>query len=267
MKDTCVCLHTLARLALLFALAALFTVSSFAQQDLEIMVSGPWSFVKEPSPHLGATSKRIVLIAPYDLDAINSEPTHEAVFYSGPNASMDYARTLNPPAFSPSDAQNQNIYYVDFPGKTAAGAPPDELRAKPFRPTNSVPDNVQRDAVYAPTAQRYAISLPMPDYVRTYDGYTYGNGQAEGKIGVDVGSATPTHYTTWMVLHYTVKSIPSQMSITVLPKYDPHGHPANFKTVAVQTGTGRSAISLVLMETHPCLDSTNVLDSQRDGLR
>jgi hypothetical protein len=246
-----------ATIAAVLIVALSGAVPSFGQ-DLLIMVSGPWSYIEEPKPHLDGTSPRIVLIAPYDLDKTlppPPHPTHMAYYYPGPNASMDYARSLpNLPYFSPSDNQNQNIYYIDFDGRASAGLAPDERHAKPFHPRNQVSDNLLKQMVYAPAQQRYAISLPKPDYVRTYDGYTYGNGLAEAKISAgNVANATPTRYTTWMVLHYTASSIPSQMRISLLTTYDPHGHPSPLSTVAVTTATGRSAISIVLMETHPCL--------------
>jgi hypothetical protein len=63
---------------------------------------------------------------------------------------------------------------------------------------------------------RYAVSLPTPDYYTTYSG-NWGGGFSESKLDVvPIANQLPSHFTTWMVLHYWVSGTSASASLTAV---------------------------------------------------
>jgi hypothetical protein len=212
MRNKSACLTSVLRIGVLLGILA-FARSSWAQQyDFQIMVSGPWDFVADPNPSItGFPDDRIVLVAP-------AAQGHMARVFSGVHAN-DPSPT-GAIAIQSSSSQDLNLYYIDFyPNiRTSSGIAPDEEPIAVYTPARTVPSARIQSILYSYDAKlpRYAISLPMPDYVSTYTGH-YGSGFAEAKIGTgSVTHATPKgSYTTWMVLHYTVAVDPASTSISL----------------------------------------------------
>jgi hypothetical protein len=191
-------LSMLGRMAFLIVLASPFARPVSAQTDLQIMVSGSWDYVLDPHPDWDTNSspqKRIVLVAPKSMG-------HGAYVFSGDDASK-FKNCLNC-SFA------AGLYYLDIVSpRTFAGGP--ALGELPPAPGPTLPADIQKivePAIYGPGGgmQRFAISLPAPDYYSTYAG-SYGNGLSESMVSTGIITpGTPTKYTTWMVFHYQVLS-------------------------------------------------------------
>ena len=253
--------RTLGTVAAGLVFTVFFAIPSYAQNDLEIMVNGPWTYVADPNPSLDNSKSRIVLVAP-------SDGQHVAYSWSGPDASMEHSLGATPPdnkaLLLPSDSTNHvaNLYYADFSGRNlVALGPPDEEPGMAYSPQKTVAKTDINNILYTPTKaqERYAISLPVPDYVRTYVG-PYGKGLAESKIGVGgvARKTPPAPFTTWMILHYNVAGDPTKMAIKVTLLKASGGNLVADRSVPVETDNGRSAITFLLAETKPCLPNDSV---------
>ncbi len=153
----------------------------------------------------------------------------------------------------PANAFQQNVYELDFPDSTArqfVKALPEENELVYQTSTNVLPSTIQ-SVLYPNTMsiQRYAISLPLPDFTRTYSGQ-WVPAVAETKIGqTDPGPSTPwSSYSTWTVLHYEFKNNarPTQMNVTLNNK------PASPIPASSTTGDSHFGISIALMASPLC---------------
>jgi hypothetical protein len=230
----------LSRIIFLFLTTTLFT-NFLAAQDFQIMVNGPWDYVIDPHREYDHNSQtpgddRIVLVAP--------STNHSAYIFSGPDAT----KTSNP--IKPSSQNNPFLYYLDFPTPVQNGAngEPNEEPPQLYASKQTVSDQTIANVLYAydSSARRYAVSLPMPDYIETYTG-NYGTGFAESKIKVGkiTNKTPPKEYTIWMVLHYSVKAMPKTMLLSYLEKGT---SVKQDNPVPVTSAGGRSAISITLMD-------------------
>jgi len=250
--------QTLAILAALFSLAVLTVVPSHAQtQDFEIMVSGPWQFVVA-ADSMG--HDRLFLVAPYDV-------THIANFWSGTNASMQYwmdkagdpdgELVIFPNGTDPTSNYQKNVYALDFSGYTHQKIPaPHRKHELVYQTTSRIsPSTIQKVLFPTDTSiTRYAISLPDPDYVRTYSG-KFGPGTAEAEIGnaIGEGSVAPAQYATWTVLHYGLTPATATSSSSVSVTGGQNAGPILFGDA---DDYNRYGISIALVEAPWCDDNS-----------
>ncbi len=206
--------------SLVLLTAALVFASPTAAQcqqmhEFQIMVNGPWDYVLDPEPERDGGSPgedRIVLVAPAMMDA-NKDMIHVAHIFWGTDATKP---PDDAPPVNPSTPGNLALYYLDFVRELTniEGNSDTEEPPKLYHPRQAVSIARIKHILYGSSAMRYAISLPMPDYVSTYTG-EYGSGFAESKI--NTGSVTngmvPQNYTIWMVFHYTVATTPPAVSV------------------------------------------------------
>ena len=111
-----------------------------------------------------------------------------------------------PNGTDPTSNYQKNVYALDFSGYTHQKIPaPHRKHELVYQTTSRIsPSTIQKVLFPTDTSiTRYAISLPDPDYVRTYSG-KFGPGTAEAEIGnaIGEGSVAPAQYATWTVLHY-----------------------------------------------------------------
>ena len=216
------------------------------------MVNGPWQFVVDSSK-----PARLFVVAPYHM-------SHIAYFWPGTDASMgdwetnmggggNFGQTVIS-ANGPVNTYQQNVYELDFPDNTARqrGQAPNEENELVYQTsTNVLPITIQNVLYPKDTSiQRYAISLPTPDYVRTYSG-SWVPGVAESKVAKsDPGPSTPfASYSTWTVLHYGFKNgkLPSQIKVQL------NGTPSSpIPAVGQSDGIVRYGISIALMAAPLC---------------
>jgi hypothetical protein len=197
----------------------IFGTTSLAQVDLKIMVSGPWAYVANPSD-----KTRILIVAP-------TSAHHNAYIFAGTNAAS--FRLLMPP----SQISN-GPYRLDFDSSLRVpfvGTPQKAITLLPF-----AVDQTKVSAILSDSSN-YVISLPVPDDYSTYidpagmiDGYSESRVSASG-ITPPV-PAPPTRYTTWMVLHYSVKALPVSLQQTGTAS----------QSIATTDGTTPGGISIVL---------------------
>jgi len=195
MKHTCRCSQTMGRIALLFVIALLCARPSAAQKDLQIMVSGPWAYVASASD-----KTRIFLVAP-------ASAHHKTYIFPGTNA---------------ADFRNQGsyiigngLYRLDFDPSLKAAYTPTPQEATVISPA-TVNDLNKVSAIVSSTSN-YVISLPAPDDYSTYvDPLGLVDGYSESKVAPSsvTPSTPPKVYTTWMVLHYSVKALPALLKQT-----------------------------------------------------
>jgi hypothetical protein len=246
-------------LAALLFMAAFLAVSSHAQtQDFAIMINGPWQFVVALDPNEkdanGNPMDRLFVVAPY-------HPSHVAYFWPSTDASMDdwiKNNGANPGQVvistnGPASGYQKNVYDLDFPDNTArqfTNALPEENELVYQASTNVLPSTIQNVLYPSSTSiQRYAISLPLPDFTRTYSGQ-WVPAVAEAKVGqTDPGPSVPwSSYSTWTVLHYEFKNgkLPSQMNIQL------NGKQANPISASQPNGDSHYGISIALMAAPLC---------------
>jgi hypothetical protein len=205
MKNSVGYLHSLPKVALLFIVMNAFWVEpAAAQNDLQILVTGPWSYVRDQTNY----PNRLVLVAP----AKNSQghaSHHQVYSWSGTDV------TANPSSVSSKVTLQPGIYTLDF-DPSLKGMPISQ-GAKPTLCGASVTNagNVDAGAV---GASNYVISLPIPDaystYIDpngTYSGTSYS--QVSANDITPINPATETQYTTLMALHYGVKSLPPSLTL------------------------------------------------------
>ncbi len=249
MRSTCRHSNCFGGIVLIFLATMIFSGSAQAQsQDFQIMVNGPWSYVLDPQPDKDLHSKgllgenRIVLIAPSDH--------HCAYVFSGPDATSWPSSLCDQPTglLSPSSSAKIAFYYLDFTSSVqdhSLGEPGEEA-PQLYAPSQIVPaatiDRVLNNPV--PSNPRYAISLPMPDYISTYTG-DYGSGFAESKVKVGhINYKTLRHeYTTWLVLHYSVNQ-----PLKFVGLYSDGSVGSAVVTVPVTSDYNRSGISIAAFD-------------------
>lgn len=249
MMHTCGHSNFFGNTVLIFLATLLFSGSAQAQShDLQIMVSGPWSYVRDPQPEKDKHSNgllgdsRIILIAP--------AAHHCAYVFSGPDATNWPSSVCHqlPGRLSANSSSDVALYYLDFPAIVQ-----DHLMGEPSEeaPQLYAPSQVSQDTIKQvlnnpdPLHQRYAISLPMPDYISTYTG-DYGSGFAESKVKVGhISYKTPRRdYTVWLVLHYSVNKSPTSLSLYL---YD-NASANSGLAVPVTLDENRSGISIVAFD-------------------
>jgi hypothetical protein len=233
MKHTCVYSQTLGRVALLFAMAVFCARPSAGQMEVQIMVSGSWDYVEDPSPdkdpnQSGSSLDRIVLVSPQTT-------SHAAFIFSGDNATkFAPSGPGQPPSLTP--LPGPGIYYLDVSNLTqGSGHKPQAGDLMPLNYSNLQPTpqpiriSTIKNILYTPNGggmPRYAVSLPTPDYYTTYSG-SWGGGGGFSESIVDVlpiSNQLPSHFTTWMVLHYWINSTSASASLTAVLD---NGHPVS----------------------------------------
>lgn len=163
---------------LAFLLFATMLSTSGSAQEIQVMVSGPWAYVRDPNTVNG---DRIVLIAPV------SKHHGPVRIFSGEYADQ-FAQQTDPVI------SEVGHYTLDFssPSPCKSGAAP----AGTYHLTGVSAGDVAK--LITGPAPRFAISLPAPC------SYSWQR-QDWSKIDVrDPTTATETPYTTWMVLHYNM---------------------------------------------------------------
>lgn len=237
MKDTCVSGNLSSKVVLVFTVALFLSGLARAQsKDFQIMVNGPWSYVLDPHREYDSLSQtpnenRIILVAPSEK--------HWVYFTSGPNpADMDHMKYS-------LKKDDPDLYYLDFPSslQNHVGPEPNEEAAQLYK--QAAPQSRIDTILNTPIVPRYAISLPMPDYISTYTG-PYGSGFAESKVKMGRISYKhrPSAYTIWAVFHYSVDAQPPSLLIGV------RKGSAVQQTGSIDVGNdgNRWAISITLMD-------------------
>src|SRR6185437_792083 len=168
------CFPSARRLALFLIEILALVGYSFAQSEVEIMVSGPWAYVADPD-----NTKRIVIIAP---DAPHHGPV---TIFSGEDAAQ-YANQIKP--FNGS----LGSYNLDFATDcTSTQHPPDTYHI------GGVSPDAVRKLIKGPGG-RYAISLPIPC------SYTVDQSSRFKIDSTDPTKAPDVSYANLMILHYSL---------------------------------------------------------------
>jgi hypothetical protein len=189
MKHTCVYSQTLGRVALLVVMAA-FSVSSMAQ-DLQVMVSGPWSYVVDQVNYPG----RLLLVAP------GKSAHHQVYMLAGTDPKVP-KKPNTPTAYA------KGTYKLNYQAQSAPYTTPDQ--DPPVLSGGAITDTADnvKPILDNANAANYVISLPTPNGYTTYSGSM---GSSESEISgahIKANSVSPRKYTTLMVLHYGVTKIP-----------------------------------------------------------
>jgi len=182
-------------------MAALCVKPSAAQKDLQIMVNGPWSYVANDD-------KTIFLVAPGSMH-------HKTYIFAGTDAA-DFAKPAHQGDVIPAGSLTLTFTHDGTPitnpsdGEGAALYP---AKANPSRVSAVLTGNVLTNP---PAAQPNVILLPKPDSYSTFvDPNGHYEGFSESKVYISdqpvmanrhAQTIPPQLYTTWMVLHYGVKS-------------------------------------------------------------
>jgi hypothetical protein len=172
----------LAGIVLLLVLSLIVSSPSLAMsKDIQIMVSGPWSYLTDP-----ADSGRLIVIAP-------DEPHHYLpIAFSGGDVTTP---ALNPVPFQ------KGIYSLDIANISSCNTHANSVSLFPL--TVDV-ETVIKPLLKGP-ATFYAISVPKPCY------YTDEMGMRERSIIDPDNPITAVRpdaaYTTWMIFHYTVSNV------------------------------------------------------------
>jgi hypothetical protein len=179
----------------------------WGQDDLQIIVTGPWSYYTQDK-------KTLYLIAP-------GNSSHEFYLYEG----GDVSRWDQP---QPNGAQMRSagIYAISFDSTyqkgtrpaTGRGAPPLELSN--VSTLGTPPSNIK--SVIADKTN-YIVTLPYPDKFSTFEdptdrwnGFSESRAEPVGSAQAVTVSTPAVLYTTTMVLHYWAKNgIPSQLNLSI----------------------------------------------------
>jgi hypothetical protein len=192
MKHTCIYSKSLVRMLLLFATASLCAWPSFAQQDLQVMVSGPWSYVTDTN-----YPGRLFLVAP------GKSNHHKVYLLPG----------TDPTAFKSGTPSPTGTYTLDY---TATKGHATKYSNPPVLSGISIgsPATKVVSILVNKNNKNYIISLPMPDGYSTYSG-SMGTSESEvsNKHIPNASVGAPKQYTTWMVLHYNVVQIPDSFHL------------------------------------------------------
>jgi hypothetical protein len=228
MKDMCLYLQSMAKIALVFVMALICAKPSAAQQDLQIMVSGPWSYVID---NVNAANRgRLLLIAP--SKDLHGHPSHHQV-YLLPGVDATAFTTATTPTLT-------GIYKLDY-DQTLKGT----LPAQELEPAVLCGAKISNLVIGTVSASRgnYVISLPMPKSFSTYvdsSGTYFGYSESRVSTKTFNASVAPVNYTTWMVLHFGVKSIPSRITVN--------------GTASAPISTNGKGISIVMGDPNPTDD-------------
>jgi hypothetical protein len=166
-------------MALLVAITLLGAWPLAAQQYLQVMVAGPWSYVTDNS-----FPGRLLLVAP------GKSKTHKVYLIPGTNPLPHYPAPTS-----------TGIYTLDLWNPSGLYTAPTGLIA----PTvcGASVDSTSKNYKRALGASNYVISLPMPKAYSTYQGAM---GTSESEVSAVTTTSgnhpPPTQYTTWMVLYY-----------------------------------------------------------------
>ena len=200
MKHTCRCLQILGGLLANVMIVGILVTTAFAQNDLQIIVNGPWSYV--------AQGDTLFLVAP-------GNSGHCVYIYAGIDPSS-WPKSSPPLPNLPCGmlVRPTGTYTIGFEDAFQPGTPANVPLAAPMicpatvRNTTSVINNSSN--------ANYVIALPMPDAFSTYEDLSYTwDGYSESKVSNQpIDHATQsTLYTTTMVLHYWAKDIPSELTL------------------------------------------------------
>jgi hypothetical protein len=206
MKQAYRCSQNLGKFVLLVVMAVGCARPSSAQQDLQVMVAGPWSYVTDSVKYPG----RLFLVAP------GSSTSHAVYIFPGTNPVFS---SSNPPVVSPTAPSPTGTYKLDYSYKGQYSAtdqsPPVLCGAAISSPTTNV-----RPILNNASNSNFVISLPIPDGYSTFSGSINGwSGTSESEVsGTPILNSTAApparQYTTWMVLHYGVTQIPASFQLT-----------------------------------------------------
>jgi hypothetical protein len=250
MKQECFYSRTVS-IAFLVLVALHFPVSSVAQTEVQIMVNGSWDYVEDPNPNndptaAGRSLNRIVLVAPQTA-------SHNAFAFSGNDATK--FKDASGAVIGNYQIPKPGVYYLDINNLTQSYSHkplPADLKPQVcsnIKPTwQSIPTNKIRDIIYnhpnATGMSRFAISLPTPDYYTTYGGQF---GFSESKVDVNpISSQTPANYTTWMVLHYWVTSLPNAAPSATFTGIPDDGSIFSLVSYTFTSSSGTPGISVVM---------------------
>lgn len=193
------CAQFLGKTVFLIFLASLCSKRVQSQTfDFQIMVNGPWDYVVDPQqtnhPNAG---RRIVLVAPAAATAMG----HNVYVFVGDDA----ANFRTQPTIVPG------LYFFDIDPATRTFAGhllPTDTPSATYSAPQWVDEATISNVLYK-TKNRYAISLPAPDYYSEYKG-AYGDGNSQSIVDINhitaISNTPPHNYTTWMILHYQMKS-------------------------------------------------------------
>ena len=177
----------------------LFCLTSVAQQDLQIIVNGPWSYVADPTP-------------PGKLWLVTSgASTHHSVYvYPGVNAAAWSG--MHPP----TNPLSRGSYAVTFDGSFASGTAPNPPDPKSLEQVTLCGGTVgSASAVINNVGNtNYVIALPMPQSFSTYIDSNYvwdGYSESKNSNAPVAPTVAPGIFTTTMVLHYWVRTVPNQV--------------------------------------------------------
>jgi hypothetical protein len=210
-----------------------------AQQEVQIMVNGPWAYVASPLP---SPTPAIFIVAPV-------APHHGPVkIFPGEDADQFNTVTSWPMIDTPGQ------YALDFPHRMDCGPAPTGSPARPY-PLPVMDNGIIQMAIKGST-NGFAISIPKPCY------YTSAI-ESRSKISKQDTTGLPEGtYTTWMILHYWVDNV-GQATVHI---------GGSNKFVPFQNNEARDvpAISIVLGsdlpgDTSPRCDSTSVASVKTEG--
>ncbi|HEY6767268.1 MAG TPA: hypothetical protein VI386_21120 [Candidatus Sulfotelmatobacter sp.] len=188
------------RKAFSFCLTLVLAGPLFAQQDLQIMLNGPWAYYA-PDPNNG---NNIVLVTPVS-------PHHKTYIFGGTNAADLVDQTPAAPG----------VYTIKF-SRDGGVLPDNTPKESPLVCTASSPASQAKLVAQGKPPSGvpvYVISVPKPDGYTTYTSPTRDfEGYSESKVYASDSSKKrgesipPALYTTWMVLHYGFKNVPSTIT-------------------------------------------------------
>jgi hypothetical protein len=219
---------------------------------LEILVTGPWSFVSNGDG-------RLYLVAGYNkYHFANIRPGTDTRMQSWQPGKGTNLCPSGPPV-TPCVGTKQNLYILNFDSPQALNGSLQEETLYVYSATSKSDVNSILNTPPT-TTPRYAISLPMPNHTHTYSG-DFGPGVSEAKIsqGQDPDEKTKTsQYTTYTVLRYDQQA--SSATVNTKTAADQAPFP-----VTVSAGDNdrkdrkgkivRHGITISLMEAPLCADS------------
>lgn len=184
-------------IAFVFVVAPVLTHVSLAQ-DLQVIVSGPWSFVTDPSPNYKG---RLLLVAP-------GQSSHHKVYILPGTDPTTFTSASAKPLSGPG------TFRLDYTANKGTMLITDHNTPQVCGGAITSPATNVRPILDNSTSSNYVISLPAPDEFTTFPG-SMGTSESEvsGAPIKKKGSAPPLEYTTIMVLHYSVDRIPDQFTI------------------------------------------------------
>jgi hypothetical protein len=197
MRNTCLWSQVSVKVVLFLGMAAAAATPLCAQNDLQVMVSGPWSYVTDQVNYPG----QLLLVAP--------ESTTGHALYIEPGTS---SITSTPPA---SALQAPGIYTIQL--NSLPGYLPSVPANTPILCGGAITNSGTITNVDQGT-DNYVISLPMPDMFTTYLTPS-GLSTSEVSSSPITGTSPPTSisFTTLMVLHYGVNGIASGLTVNGIP--------------------------------------------------